>query len=461
MIKKATLSIKGIRYEGIIQPTSPGITTMPVGTDSSKIFIMDFHAFRNIYSVTRTVANQNVTKVQQWGGIKFLDEDIKEFPVKTEKLLITFDKNLSLNSFKNNFGVLMVSYPSNLTLSLEGESPFWSYPGELTRKITVPDFSEKLKKYVDVCETKDYCTVPLIFRSDSPGDLNITENIMYNLLWDEFEQKKISFDGIETKEETVEINSSECTLQLFSLSFKYKGKFSDEFIDVHWSDIERKASVKISTGMSIGLRIKPSAALKASGMDLYLFKKSKDAMFFAEIVEDRSEKPAEEIVLASKNIDLSSQPSGHEGWVNIGFDEIIVLDKEKEKTYWLILKASIGEIEWLCSTSEDLKRRGCFIYKKEASNHWVPYPVTGYFRLKYLPEPKDLPINIKVIDKSMDLKPVEESQSEQINFSENTYVSVSSDGKAKIKLEITSKASAELELSDIVIEYTEIKDVES
>lgn len=349
----------------------------------------------------------------------------------------------------------MISYPANLTLSLEGESPFWSYPGELTREITVPDFSEKLKNYIDACESKDYCTVPLIFRSDSPGDLNITENIKYNLLWDEFVKKKVIFDGIETKEVTLEIKSFESTLQLFSLSFKYKGKFSDEFIDDHWSDKERKASVKISTGMSIGLRIKPSATLKASGIDLYLSKKSKDAMLFAEIVEDRNEKPAEEIVLASKNIDLSSQPLGHEGWVTIGFDEIILLDKEK--TYWLILKASIGEVEWLCSTSENIKMREGFIYKKESSNLWVPYPVTGYFRLKYLPEPRDLPIiKVKVLDKSTDLKPVVESQSEQINFSDNTSVSVSSDGKAKITLEITSKASDEIELSDIVIEYTEL-----
>lgn len=114
------------------------------------------------------------------GGIKFIDEDITESkivqgnyiifpPVKTEKLLVTLGGELSLNSFKNNFGVLMVSYPSNLTLSLEGESPFWSYTGELTREITVQDFSEKRKDYINACESKDYCTVPLIFRSDSPG----------------------------------------------------------------------------------------------------------------------------------------------------------------------------------------------------------------------------------------------------------------------------------------------------
>lgn len=95
-IKKATLSIEGIRHEGIIKPTS----TMPVGTDSKK-FIVDFHAFRNIYDVTRTVAKQNVIKVQQWGGIKFLDEDLKGFPlVKTEKILITFDGKVSHEIFK-------------------------------------------------------------------------------------------------------------------------------------------------------------------------------------------------------------------------------------------------------------------------------------------------------------------------------------------------------------------------
>jgi hypothetical protein len=32
-IKKANFNVKGIGYKGIIKPTSPGITTMPVGTD--------------------------------------------------------------------------------------------------------------------------------------------------------------------------------------------------------------------------------------------------------------------------------------------------------------------------------------------------------------------------------------------------------------------------------------------
>jgi len=31
--QKANFNVKGIGYKGIIKPTSPGITTMPVGTD--------------------------------------------------------------------------------------------------------------------------------------------------------------------------------------------------------------------------------------------------------------------------------------------------------------------------------------------------------------------------------------------------------------------------------------------
>jgi hypothetical protein len=451
-IKKAILKVTGREDRGTIKPDSPGISSMLIGKDPSKQFIIDFHAFRNIHSVTLTVANQNVT-VRQWGGIKFLDEDIKGFSlVKTEKILVTLSGAVTHDIFKKNFTFVVANYPSNLTLCLGDESPFWSYPGELTKSVIVPDFSGKLKDYIDACKSKYSGTVPLILRSDSPGNLEITESIDYNLLWDEYAVEKITFDGIENKQLVLEIKSSRGVLQLGNITFNYIGNFSNEFIDDNLSDCEEKVSIKTSTGKSIGLKIQTSVALKATGIDLYLLKKSKDVTLFVELVEDRNGKPTEELVLTSKKVKLSSQPSDHGTWVPIRFDDIVPLDKEK--IYWLILKVGIGEIEWFCSTPENLKRPGGFIFRKESSTLWIPYPATGYFRLKYLPESGDiLPINIKILDRMVNLKPTMESQSAGINF-EDTKIAVN--GKAQVNLEIMSKTSGELVLSDIVIEGKEV-----
>lgn len=255
-IKKAILKVTGIEDRGTIKPDSPGISSMLIGKDTSNQFIIDFHAFRNIHSVTLTVANQNVTKVQQWGGIKFLDEDIRGFPlVKTEKILVTFSGDVSHESFKQNFNIFITSYPSNLTLSLGDGSPFWSYPGELTKSANVPDFSGKLKDFIDACKSKDYCTVPLILRSDSPGNLEITESIDYNLIWNEYDMERITFDGIEKKQLVLEIKSSKRVLQLGNITFNYKGNFSNEFIGDNLSDSKEKVSIKTSTGKSIGLNL--------------------------------------------------------------------------------------------------------------------------------------------------------------------------------------------------------------
>lgn len=456
-IKKATLKVEGLEYKGMIKPDSPGISTIPVGTDPGDQFIIDFHIFRNVYDYSKRIAGQNVKKVQQWGGIKFLDDDITSCTlVKTEKILVTFHGDVSFNAFKQDFNILVMSYPSNLTISLEDESPFWSYPGEFTRSLTIPDFSEKLLNYIDVCKPDTgYCTVPLTFRSDSSGNLKITEKLDYNLLWDKFPEKMITFDGIETKKEILEIKSSKNRIQLCSINLNYKGNLSDEFIDDHWTSLEKKVSVKMSTGKNIGLKIQPSDTLRSTGLDFYLrMKKSKDATLFAEIVEDWNGKPAEEIVLASKNVDLSSQSLELRGWISIGFDENVLLDKEK--TYWLVLKAGTGEVEWFCSNSEDPKRPGGFIFRNGSSDLWIPYPVTGYFRLKYLPESEDIsPIIITILDRKIYLKPTMESHSIQISF-ENTEIPVDVDGKAQIYLEITSATSGKLEVSNIVVEGREV-----
>lgn len=449
-INKAVLKVRGIGYEGKIKPDLQGVSSMPVGKEPSDKFIIDFHGFRNIIGFSNKVANKNLKKVQQWGGVRFLEENVMGSPlVKADKILVTFEGDVSHESFKKNFEIHIISYPSNLTSSLEGEIPFWSYPGELTREVATPDFSEKMKEFIDACKSKDYCTVPLIFRSDSPGSLEIAENIDYNLIW-KYDLKKINFEKVEKKSEVVEIKSSKSILQLIKIAFSYKGKFSDEFIDDNLSNAEEKISVKISPGMSIGLKIQPSFALKATGIDLYLLKKSKDATFFAEIVEDQNGKPSEGAILASKNVNLSSQPE--QGmWTSIKFDDALLLDK---KTYWFILKAGIGEMEWFCSASE--KRHEGFIFKKEFSTHWIPYYATGYFKLMYLPESEDIAsVGIEILGQKVDLRPTTESQAVNLNF-DDAKISVNKNGMAQVEIKITSKTSGVLELSDIVIEGKEV-----
>lgn len=498
-IKKAILKVVSIRHKGPITPRSPGISTTFIYSDNSSIqFVVDFHGFRNIYGISKKVGSESVNEVKQWGGINFIDKDITESKhiygdyilfseVKTEKILVIFKHNsISHEDFKNNFQILTISYPFNVTFSLGNESPIWSYPGELARSVTIPDFSKKLCDYINTCKSTDgYCTIPLTFRSDSPGNLKITENIDYYLIW-EYDTYTIDFDGIETKEYLLEIilnnflkqkmplkqlkggvkqsvdqknhrgnEDSNIKIQLFAISFTYKGNFSNEFVDDYWINVEKKVSVKILTGMTIGLRIQPFNSLKSSSIDLYLIKKSKDATLFAEIVEDQDEKPSEKNILYSKSVNLSDKSLGEGEWVTIKIDETVSLDKEKN--YWLILKGGRGEVEWFCSTSEDPERPNGYIFRKESSNQWISYPVTGYFRLKYQEELKDIsPITIKIVDVFsdqilLDLKPAMEHQTTStINFPKNKIFHVE-DSIARIKLVITSKTSGKLTLSNMVV----------
>jgi hypothetical protein len=391
---------------------------------------------------------------------------------------------VNANFFENHFYVTVISYPLNLTLSLGDESPFWSYPGELTGVVTVYDFSEKLNGYLESCRSqKDSvkCEIPLKFHSDSPGGLKIEEeDIDLNLIWKNpnlnWENPSrisdsggktpvISFDGSREKV-LFEIESSTKSIEsikLISLNFNCKGNFSNEFIDDNWSNVENNMGVILSTGMNIGLRLNPSQNLHSIGVDLYLSKRDKDIKFVAEMTEDKNGKPGEENILSSKNVELSSE---QDGWICVKFDEPVPLDKEK--TYWLVLKAGIGEVEWFCSEDRELKRKpDGFIFRKEPTGVWKSYslnnqiPLIGYFRLKYLPDSEnDYPISLEIktqsgdLMQSKDLKPTAEPEFVNINFEE---ISLKVQGSmARLDLEIASRASGKLELSDIAIEGKEV-----
>ncbi len=469
-VKKAVLRIKGIRYEGSLK--SLGVSTTPVDKLN---FIVDFHSFRTLTKVEYKNPNIKITEVKQWGGINFLEKNIISenlLLIKTEKVLVTLDTEVTPGSFEDNFHITIISYPLNLTLSLGDENPFWSYAGELISEVTVPDFSEKLNNYLEAFsseKTSDIvCKIPFKFHSDSPGNIEITEEIDSNLIWknpfsDSYPEKKVPaslFDG-NNKKIHFELKSSKKLVQLISISFNCKGNFSNEFIDDNWGDIGLKnMGILLSTEMSAGLKFSPSCSLRATGIDLYLSKKDDNTKLFAEIMEDKDGKPAEEKILGSKNVELIS---GQNSWTAIKFDEAISL--EKEKAYWLVLKVSIGKVEWVCS--ENMNRPEGFAYKKELAGSWNYYsltnqsssqktPLTGYFRLKYLPDSEEIfPITLRMNKKSEDLKPSSEPELVNIDLQETPQLEAK-DGKAKIDLEIISRTSGKLELSDITVEGKEL-----
>jgi len=470
-VKKAVLRIKGIRYEGRLK--SLGVSITPVDKLN---FIVDFHSFRTLTKVEYKNPNIKITKVKQWGGINFLEKNIISenlLMIKTEKVLITLDTEVTPGSFEDNFHITIISYPLNLTLSLGDENPFWSYAGELISEVKVPDFSEKLNNYLETLsseKTSDIvCNkIPLKFHSDSPGNIEIAEEIDSNLIWknpisDSYPEKKVPallFDGNDKKIH-FELKSSKKLVQLISIGFNCKGNFSNEFIDDNWGDIGIKnIGILLSTEMSAGLKFSPSCSLSATGIDLYLSKRDDNTKLFAEIMEDKDGKPAEEKILGSKNVELIS---GQNSWTAIKFDEAISL--EKEKAYWLVLKVSIGKVEWVCS--ENMNRPEGFAYKKELSGSWNYYsltnqsssqktPLTGYFRLKYLPDSEEIfPITLRINKKSEDLKPSSEPELVKMDLQETPQLEVK-EGKVKIDLEIISRISGKLELSDITVEGKEL-----
>jgi hypothetical protein len=469
-VKKAVLRIKGIRYEGRLK--SLGVSITPV---DKRIFIVDFHSFRTLTKVEYKNPNIKITEVKQWGGISFLENNILSenlLLIKTEKVLVTLDTEVTPSSFEDNFHITIISYPLNLTLSLGDENPFWSYAGELISEVTVPDFSEKLNNYLEVFsseKTSDIvCKIPFKFHSDSPGNTEITEEIDSNLIWksplsDSYPEKKVPallFDGNDKKIH-FELKSSKKLVQLISIGFNCKGSFSKEFIDDNWGDTEIKnMGILLSTEMSAGLKFSSSCSLSATGIDLYLLKRDDNTKLFVEVMEDQDGKPAEEKILGSNNVELIS---GQNSWTAIKFDEAISL--EKEKAYWLVLKVSIGKVEWVCS--ENMNRPEGFAYKKELAGSWNYYsltnksssqktPLTGYFRLKYLPDSEEIfPITLRMNKKSEDLKPSSEPELVKMDLQETPQLEVK-EGKVKIDFEIISRTSGKLELSDVTVEGKEL-----
>lgn len=145
----------------LIDLNQEGTYDLLVGTGGGVV-----HAFKN----NGTTENPTWKRMVDW-----------DLPIKANEFDYTAPAFTDLNGDGNNdviFGYLygikygyaeIAGNPSNPSFNLD-DTTLWTYSGNFTATITTPDFSFELNNYLSTCTTSE-CIIPLVFSSDSPGRL--------------------------------------------------------------------------------------------------------------------------------------------------------------------------------------------------------------------------------------------------------------------------------------------------
>jgi hypothetical protein len=91
------------------------------------------------------------------------------------------------------YNTLDMPTPSPAFVPGSGSEAHWAFSGEFSGLYEVPDFSAQLNRYLQQADkTTDYCDIPLIYTSDSTGELVLTDlEIKCELEEPEEEAKKV------------------------------------------------------------------------------------------------------------------------------------------------------------------------------------------------------------------------------------------------------------------------------
>ncbi|MCP4285501.1 MAG: hypothetical protein GY792_13760, partial [Gammaproteobacteria bacterium] len=155
---------------------------------------VDFHTRRTLSSVTgsnldgaglQVDIGGMYVQINDLGAMSTPDDGVNDFTLNSGGLL----PSLATQKFKltqppltqpqiTHVGIR--SAPSNLSLRLGSQPPFWARPGELARNETVPDFSVILNTFLAEAEVKDgYYEIPLTLHSDALCRLDVDVEIEY------------------------------------------------------------------------------------------------------------------------------------------------------------------------------------------------------------------------------------------------------------------------------------------
>jgi hypothetical protein len=263
--------------------------------------------------------------------------------------------------------VVVRSAPSNLTLRLGQEPPFYARPGELASAETCPDFARILQAFLTGAEVVDgFYRIPVVVHSDSVGRLDVRVELEFveevNALDDDLKQAVMSFDH----GSAARSGSGSMSVRLpagarvvpGSTTARVRGAFqASRIVYGPTGGLKPTGDAEVSEGRALATPLRMEAGLKVSAVDVLLGAKSTTAALTLDIVQDADGKPwTESILPAPVDLAIDHEIAGTPTWVNVPLPREVEL--EPGVRYWLVIQSLRGSASWGVSARDDVEAAG-------------------------------------------------------------------------------------------------------
>jgi hypothetical protein len=520
IVTKTPFTVRGLPFgdRPLADYTTAWGATVTTASADQRVYVIDFHGLRAIRHIT--VPGGGSLQIRSWEGVKFgMPVDVsphRTLDLLTQKIEVTLANPLPQSSFEANARVDCLNYPSNVRFviaqgvpSLDADGNFiapairdvgtrklfalapipfayatgkelilWTYNGDLTGQITLPDFSHALNEFLEACPAQGgLCFPHLIAYSDTPGFLELVETdgspfLSLNYLTTvEFPgEDPLSTSAAFQYHNDVQIvnlvlfrprdgqfitplgvKASAPHISVRKVQFVFSGALNEDRLDPDgfWLDRLVSAQARVSTVFSLAQPLTPQGGRRIAGLDLYLSATTPPDLLL-ELQGDHSGMP-DGHVLVSATVDGSSIAA--EGkWVSVRFAEPISV--AAQQTVWAVLKARAGEANWLADASGEagtstmrFSRDGAF---------WTIHepPLIGLYKLKIVPSAAESPaaLSAEVLTRTgIPLQPTETPQTAAVVFENGADLQGN-----QIPLKLVPEAAGQIKLTSVVIEYVPV-----
>ena len=394
--------------------------------------------------------------------------------------------------------VFSQDYPSNLSIHVKGQPPFWLHPKEFAtpdEPINLPDFSQHLNTFIQGAEflkvsqlaglpdeireklNKEplLSQIPIIFHTDTSGILKIERfDLEYVILKRDFrvngdaefspQKKTVNFSwnesrtGITSRKIEIKIPSGS---YIKHIAFSLKGGLAKEQL-ISLDKIVPKQQITFS---NFGARIGKQQSLAQKivlldsntsviGFDLRLKMLSDIVKYRVEVCPDQQGMPSGE-VLTFKEMEYQKEKGMQFSWVRINLDQVLRL--QLNQPYWLVLTVLEGQLVWQMNFFEEGNEQGFgYSFKKGDWNFFNTYlgnPVGGIFRIYHLPEEfiRSPALEFKVGNQTFWSLTTDPSEIDLKIDVETNFQST----KTNFILEVNAKSPGSLSIADLLVKYQE------
>lgn len=329
--------------------------------------------------------------------------DILLLPITAQKLKLTAEdaKTFLL------YGLSFQTMPTNISLRLGDQAPFWAVPGEMASAQTSPNFASALNTFL-VTATADasYTAVPLTIHSDMIARLALTLTMDYvveqSLLPDYLPEVTLPYGYSSLPEGSADLLTLRLPqgAQIVATSGSIQGVFESSRVVAGSADRADETQTRLLSITPANILAQPlqlPAETPVQSIDLPLKTTHGKAVLRLDIQADADGQPSGQ-VLISAPVQVSQSPSGNLAWLNVSLPAEFRLAPDKR--YWLVVQSELSKAHWEAQTG-DTSVEGV-LASSDQGRSWRPVtaaddhlPFQARFRLRHVPEQFSMPVELQ------------------------------------------------------------------